>query len=366
MKKNSVVSLFSGGGGLDIGFLNRGFELLWAIELNKNAANTYRENIGSHIINSDINKIDIDSIPNADIIIGGPPCQSFSLAGKRDSKDKRGKLIWRFLEIIEIKRPKLFLFENVTGFLSAKDKYGNRVIELLTEKFKNLGYTLNVEVLNSADYGVPQKRKRVFIVGVLGNDKYVFPKSTHGEGKEKYITVSEALSDLPSPRETEQTYYKSEPQNNYQKYIRKNNKDYVTEHLFPQMSELDQYIANHVKPGGNYMDIPSDVNSKRIRRLQKEGGRTTCYGRMDPYEPSYTINTYFNRPNVGCNIHYEENRLITIREAMRLQSFPDNYKLISTTKKDKYLIVGNAVPPLLAEQLALSVETFFKKGNKYD
>lgn len=109
------------------------------------------------------------------------------------------------------------------------------------------------------------------------------------------------------------------------------------------------------------MDIPADVNSVRIRRLQKEGGHTTCYGRMDPVKPSYTVNTYFNRPNVGCNIHYKENRLISVREALRLQSFPDDYVIVSSSKQGRNLIVGNAVPPLLAEVIAKELKKYIKE-----
>ena len=136
------------------------------------------------------------------------------------------------------------------------------------------------------------------------------------------------------------------------------NTNSITEHFIPTMSKLDKYIISCVKPGGNYMDIPEDVKSERIRRLQKEGGHTTCYGRLDPNMPSYTINTYFNRPNVGCNIHYEENRLITVREALRLQSFPDSYKIISRSKQGRNLIVGNAVPPLLARVVAKELKKY--------
>ena len=118
------------------------------------------------------------------------------------------------------------------------------------------------------------------------------------------------------------------------------------------MSELDKTIISHVKPGGNYRDIPDHVPSTRIQRIKKEGGRTTCYGRLSPDKPSYTINTYFNRPNVGCNIHYKYDRLLTIREALRLQSFPDDFELVSKSKQGKYTIVGNAVPPLLSEAIA--------------
>ena len=135
-------------------------------------------------------------------------------------------------------------------------------------------------------------------------------------------------------------------------------KDLVTEHFMPRMSELDKYRCSHVKPGGNYNDIPKDVPSKRIKRLQREGGHTTCYGRMLPDEPSYTINTYFNRPNVGCNIHYSQDRLITVREALRLQSFPDSYQIISSSKQGRNLIVGNAVPPLLAEVIARELKKY--------
>ena len=154
-------------------------------------------------------------------------------------------------------------------------------------------------------------------------------------------------------------YYTREPFTEYQKGIRTDKG--VTEHFIPKMSELDKYIVSHVKPGGNYMDIPSSVNSERIKRLQRDGGHTTCYGRLLPDEPSYTINTYFNRPNVGCNIHYCEERLITVREALRLQSFPDSYVIVSSSKQGRNLIVGNAVPPMLAHVIALHLKKYMKK-----
>jgi DNA (cytosine-5)-methyltransferase 1 len=113
-----------------------------------------------------------------------------------------------------------------------------------------------------------------------------------------------------------------------------------------------------VKPGGNYNDIPDDVPSERIKRLKREGGHTTCYGRLSPDKPAHTINTYFNRPNVGCNIHYEYDRLLTIREALRFQTFPDTYQLVCKSKTAKHLIVGNAVPPILAYALAKQLRKY--------
>ncbi len=336
---NTTVSLFSGGGGLDLGFKQAGYNIVWAIDNNKDAANTYKRNLGGEILCGDITAINLDDIPQADVVIGGPPCQSFSLAGNRHCDDARGRLVWRYLDIIKKVLPKAFLFENVVGLISAKDKQGNKILDGLLRTFAEIGYHVSWHLVNAADYGVPQVRKRVIIVG-LKHGEFSFPETTHNadgsEGKRKYVSVAEAIGDLPEAGKT----------------------DAISEHDYPTMSRLDQYICAHVKPGGNYMDIPDEVPSVRIKRLKRDGGHTTCYGRMLPDKPSYTINTYFNRPNVGCNIHYKYNRIITLREAMRLQTFPDTYEFVSKSKQGKNLIVGNAVPPRLAYVLASRLKDF--------
>ena len=358
-----VISLFSGGGGLDLGFQSEGYRIIWAIDNNKNAVATYKANIGEHIICEDITKIDVKSLPAADVVIGGPPCQSFSLAGKRHSDDARGRLVWKYIEIIRAVRPQAFVFENVTGILSAKNKYG-KILPQLMSAFEEIGYSLSFSVINAADYGVPQRRKRVIIVGLQNGKNYVFPSPTHNEDGtdlcKRYVSVADALSDLPdaiTEGERNPAYF-CEPQNEFQRRMRGTGE--ITEHIKPQMSALDEYIVKHVRPGGNYMDIPADVRSERIRRLQRDGGHTTCYGRLLADKPSYTINTYFNRPNVGCNIHYAKDRLITVREALRLQSFPDDYHLLSSSKQGKNLIVGNAVPPLLGAVIARQLKKFLE------
>lgn len=335
----NVVSLFSGGGGLDMGFKMAGFNIVWAIDINQDAVNSYKRNVGSEIIRGDLYEVDERKIPKCDFIIGGPPCQSFSLAGNRNSDDQRGKLVWRYIDVIEELQPKGFLFENVIGLISARNSNKEKILPLLLQAFSDIGYELSYKILNAADYGVPQLRKRVIIVGIKkGLGLFEFPSATHNSdgngGKKKYVSVREALGDLPIP----------------------SSDCAITEHTWPTMSELDKYICKHVRPGGNYMDIPDDVNSVRIRRLKRDGGHTTCYGRMDPEKPAYTINTYFNRPNVGCNIHYDQDRLITLREAMRLQTFPDDYQFVSKSKQGKNIIVGNAVPPLLAYKLAQQIK----------
>jgi len=356
MSKISIISLFSGGGGLDLGFINSGYEIKWAIDNEKNAVNTYIANIGQHIICKDINEVNSSGLLKCDVVIGGPPCQSFSLAGNRKTNDQRGKLVWKYLEIIECVKPRAFLFENVTGLLSAKNCYGEKVFPLLTKSFQDLGYTIKAEVLDASSYGIPQRRKRVIIVGMKSKNSFIFPNPTHGElsnNGQKTVNVFDALDDLPETKLDSNSFikYEKEAITEYQQNMRVNSVG-VTEHFTPTMSDLDKFIISHVKPGGNYMDIPPDVPSKRIRRLQRDGGHTTCYGRMCAEMPSYTVNTYFNRPNVGCNIHYRENRLISVREALRLQSFPDNYVIVSSNKQGRNLIVGNAVPPKLAYVLA--------------
>ena len=135
----NVVSLFSGGGGLDLGFIAEGYNIIWAIDIDKNAVDTYRANIGNHIICADINKIDINTIPHADVIIGGPPCQSFSLTGKRNVEDARGQLVWKYINIIDHVQPKAFVFENVTGLLSAKDTDGKLFFDKMCKLFEECG-----------------------------------------------------------------------------------------------------------------------------------------------------------------------------------------------------------------------------------
>ena len=324
-----VVSLFSGGGGMDIGFKRAGYEVIWAVDNDKNAVATYRRNVGEHIVLGDLSRLDLDLIPRGDVLIGGPPCQSFSLLGKRDASDGRNELIWRYLEVLERMKPQAFMMENVPGLKTAQGRAEERLLPQLLREFERLGYKTACEVLDFAEYGLPQRRKRLIMVG-LKDGVFSFPPPTHGpKGIRELMTVEEAFWGLPKPggRAT-------------------------FDHEVPKMSELDEIIARSVRPGGNYQDIPGEMASSRVRDLQKYGQRTTSYGRLRGDRPAMTINTYFNRPNAGTNIHHAEDRLITVREALRLQGFSDDYELVSSSKRGKNKIVGNAVSPLVAEVLA--------------
>lgn len=359
-----VISFFSGCGGLDYGFKIAGHEIIWANDNFPDACKSYTMNFGPHIICEDVFKIKLEEIPKGDILIGGPPCQGFSGIGKRNPGDVRSQLVWRYLEIVEYLRPKIFLFENVTGIRNAKTINGKRVLEELEKQFKKLGYRTNTHLLNAADYGVPQRRKRVFIIGNLFNISVSAPPTTHsldGMGKKQWVSSFDALSDLNEPTETGVVTYNKEPDNEFLKYIRKAGLKTTDLHIIPYASSTDKKIISHVKPGGNYMDVPDYAATKRIMYFKSTGGRTTTYGRLDPKMPGYTLNTYFNRPNVGCNIHFSQDRMITVREGLRMQSFPDDFKLFSTTKRSNYIQVGNAVPPLLGYALAKSMGEIFKE-----
>ncbi len=349
MKSIKVVSLFSGCGGLDYGFKQSGFDIIWANDILKDACETYRKNIGEHIICGNIDDIELSSIPKADLLIGGPPCQSFSLVGKRDPNDNRSNLVWSYLDILKHVNPKIFLLENVTGIKSAKNGDGTKVLDNLIIAFNNLGYNTNVYKLNAADYGVPQKRNRIFIVGNKLKTQIEKPDPTH-EGK--WITSAEALGDLNDATKDGIGSYLFDPQNKFQKIMRKKNRPFCSLHFTPYESKKDAELIRHIPPGGNYQNVPDEVATKRILNFKSTGGRTTTYGRLKDNETAYTLNTHFNRLNVGCNIHYKFSRLISLREGLRIQSFPDDFEVISSNKRNFYVQIGNAVPPMLSKAWA--------------
>lgn len=360
-----AVSLFSGCGGLDLGFRWAGFDIVWAIDCDKDACMTYEKNLGGRILCEDISAVDFDDVPDCDIMIGGPPCQAFSLIGKRDFTDRNFVMIWEFVRAVREKMPHAFVMENVPGLRSAKDSLGRNVLELFLKRMRGLGYSLTFSVVNAADYGVPQRRKRLVVLGSRGTTSILTPPRTHSEdlegmnpGLKRWVSVKEAIGDLPNPSVYDEFLgYAREPQPGYQEWVRGDSNG-VYNHWMPTMSELDRRIIDFIPEGGNYMDVPNSIPSRRIKNYKKTGGRTTTYGRLERNEPAYTINTYFSRLNVGCNIHYSKDRLITIREGLRLQSFRDDFVLPhGLSKRAQYMVVGNAVPPLLGHAIAKSLKS---------
>lgn len=358
----SIVSLFSGIGGLDLGFEQRGFEVVWANELYKFAADTYERNFTLAPVCDDIMEISLDVIPKADVVIGGPPCQSFSLVGQRRPDDERGKLVFRFVEVVRAVKPLAFVMENVGG-MAASRWNGRALPDVLVAMFEDLGYQVSKMLLTATDYLVPQRRRRIFIVGCLRSrpqipDGEIFARDLLGLAREELdISSRAAIGDLGAPVvRGERANYADNVPSKFSELMRERVLPDVSLHELPRMSCTDRLLVDHIPPGGNYRDVPDDIAPGRILKFKQTGGRTTTYGRLHPDEPSYTINTYFRRPNVGCNFHYSEPRLITPREAMRFQSIPDHFEIVRCSQDQRNALIGNAVPPLLANAVAWSVQ----------
>lgn len=369
----TVLSLFCGIGGLDLGFECEDFEVVWANDLNALACATYALNFGREAVPGDLNHLALSELPRADVVIGGPPCQAFSLVGRRRPGDPRGQLVFRFVDVVEEVRPRAFVMENVPG-MAASRVHGERLPSHLVARFEALGYRVAEMKLDATDFFVPQRRKRIFLVG-LRRGEPTTPDARRfleriGAGRRPEsagpVTAREAIGDLGAPvgRGELAGYRTDVTPSPFARLLREAARTEVSLHERPRMSETDIELVSHIPPGGNYEDVPDEVATGRILRFKKTGGRTTTYGRLHPDRPSYTINTYFRRPNVGCNFHYAEPRLMTPREAMRFQSIPDRFVIARGSQDQRNALVGNAVPPLLARAIAWSVREALERGQR--
>lgn len=343
MNKNKVLDLFCGCGGLSYGFISAGYDVVLGIDNWKDAIETFsynhRQSIG---LEADLFQIDIQKIANElkikdiDVIIGGPPCQGFSIAGKRIINDKRNQLYKSFVKFVGHFKPKAFLMENVPNIISIGEGI---VKDSIIRDFERLGYKVVYKVLLASDYGVPQNRKRAFFVGIKGNKEFIFPKAT----VEQHITAKEAISDLPENSLLDGSGYPFKPQSMYQVEMRKNSNK-VFNHQVTQHNQKTIDIISLVPDGGNYKNLPE--------RLQKTRNVNIAWTRLNSNKPSFTIDTGHYH-----HFHYYYNRVPTARESARIQSFPDNY-IFKGGKISQLKQIGNAVPPLLAKILALEVKKY--------
>lgn len=338
-----IIDLFSGVGGLSLGFEWAGFETVVSLDIWKDAIETYNHNRKNKCgIVKDIhefNEVDVHEIIKKNKItgvIGGPPCQGFSTVGTRDINDKRNHLYLEFYKTVKTVMPEFFVIENVRGMLTLNN--GLFVKDVL-ERFGNLGYNIEYKLVNASDYGVPQNRHRVFFVG-FKNSMFEFPKK-----KDYKVSTSDALSDLPTKLPTDNLKYISEPKNDFQRMMRQNSKS-IKNHEHTEHSEQTINVISKVPDGGNIKSLPEEY--WQIRKYNK------AFQRMNSNLPSNTIDTghrnYF---------HYSENRIPTARESARIQSFPDDFEFLGT-KGSQYKQIGNAVPPLLAETIALQIKKTIK------
>lgn len=365
MSKIKLVDLFAGAGGLSYGFYHdSSFEILAANDIEKDMCETYQINHPNvPVFCKDIKEFcakDISGLGssnhNVDLVIGGPPCQAYSTVGKRLLDDPRGMLYKEYFRIITELSPKLFLFENVKGLLSMNR--GNLFKEI-RESFHSLGYSLDYQVLNAADYGIPQIRERVILIGSKLDKKIAFPERTHSESgqlgilgeTQNWITLEEALSDLPDlTTEKKSEKYKHDPISAYQKLMR-NGESRLTYHEKPNNNEKLLKIMELLPEGGSPLDLPVE--------LRPSSGFKNTYSRLWWRKPSTTITRNFGTPSSSRCIHPLYPRPLTSREGARIQSFPDSYQFIGS-RSSINLQIGNAVPPILSIQLAKMIRKFCK------
>lgn len=343
MNEYKIIDLFCGAGGLSKGFEEAGFKIELAIDMWEDAIKTYNHNHKNDVAKCmNIHELTNEYLDNVSKeivgIIGGPPCQGYSTVGTRDVNDPRNHLYKEYYRVVKQVRPKFFVIENVKGLLTLnKGSFKDDIIQHFTE----LGYNVSYKLLNASDYGVPQNRNRVFFVGIK-DDIYEFPNPL-----QKKVSTEEALSDLPSLDVIDlfSGMYKLEPQNDYQNYMRRNSTT-VQNHEPTKHAEKTIEIISMIPDGGKIKDLSKEY--WEIRKYNK------AFQRMNSKLPSNTIDTghrnYF---------HYNENRVPSVRESARIQSFTDDFLFLGS-KTSQYKQVGNAVPPLLAYYVANQIKKVIK------
>lgn len=327
-----LVSLFSGCGGMDKGFEEAGFNRVWANDFDKDAQAVFKLNLGD-IDGRDITQVPVEDIPECDIITAGFPCQPFSNAGnRRGVYDERGELYLECLRIIESKQPKAVLFENVKGLLSSKHQSGKKLIDVIKEDLEKLGYRVTYKVVNASDYGVPQNRERMILVGLRKDIGKTFKFPPIQEDKSK-LTLKYIL-DVPAGTPNQESYWPFSPQ--------------------------AQNMIEQIPEGGSWKNIPYDKLSPRFQRIRDDMKRyhaPNFYRRFSRNEINGTITASAQPENCGIT-HPTENRRYTIREIARIQTFPDDFLFIDESQKDivaMYKVIGNAVPCRLAKVLASAI-----------
>lgn len=352
--KPTVIDLFAGVGGLSLGFEKAGFDVLLANEYDPSIAEAYCKNHrNTKMIVGDITQLNLAEvfgpyINKIDVVIGGPPCQGFSQKGQRKTiHDERNFLFKYYVEVVRLVKPKYFVMENVPNLLTAESGFFKNEI---TELFNGLGYSLTPGVLNAADYGIPQNRRRAVIIGKLNGGAPALPLTL----SEK-VTVWDAIEDLAflaSGEGTEEQEYRTAPKSAYAKRLR-GNCEVLSNHVATRHSKLALERLAIIPPNSGKEVLPKEHLTKSIY--------SGTWTRMGKDEVSVTITTRFDTPSSGKFTHPYLDRAITVREAARIQSFPDDF-VFTGTKSSQMKQVGNAVPPLLAEAIADTIMADIKNG----
>lgn len=390
----TMIDLFSGAGGLSEGLSEAGFHSLFASEIVPVYAQTYKRNHpDAEVLTEDIRAVDAVEIrkqlgierEELDLIAGGPPCQGFSInAPVRSILDKRNHLFKEYLRFVDAFAPRAVLIENVPGLVSFEH---GATLHAILDALGELGYGADVHILGAAYYGVPQMRWRTIIIGLRGKsipnkafpepiyhapihpnftstfDGHELIKSPSVQALTNFTTVKEAIGDLPPLKNGEQgapiKEYRCAPQCDYQRYARIGSAG-VLNHEAPRLSAVNMERLKYIKPGENWTNIPTELLPKGMQKARKSD-HTKRYGRVKADGLASTILTKCD-PHWGAYFHYEQDRSFTVREAARIQSFPDHF-VFTGNMAEQYAQVGNAVPPMLAKAVGVALKSILEEEN---
>lgn len=354
----TVIDLFAGVGGLSLGFSQEGFKVLYANEYDKSIANSFKLNHPeTEVDDRDITVIDIENTfkkykNKVTVVMGGPPCQGFSQKGKRIGlKDPRNFMFQKFVNVVEVVNPEFFILENVPNILTAENGYFKKEI---IDMFSALGYDVKATTLKAEQFGVPQTRRRAVFLGRKGQLDFEIPTDNN-----ERVTVTEAIGDLPelkSGEGNEISEYTNPSNSSYQKEMRKNSGKLMN-HVSTKHSEIALERLRLIGLNGTKEDLPDHHRTKSIH--------SGTWSRLKPDGFARTITTRFDTPSSGQFTLPYQDRCITVREAARIQSFPDNF-IFYGTKSNQMLQVGNAVPPKLARELAKAIKANIKLADSDD
>jgi DNA (cytosine-5)-methyltransferase 1 len=331
-----AISLFSGAGGMDLGFISAGFKVVWANDIDCYACDTYRHNIGDHVHYGSLEDVDFETLPRADLVFGGPPCQGFSVAGKMDPHDKRSKLVWVFFDFVKTVQPKYFVMENVPA-LGRLEKFSS-IRNELRDAYQEIGYRTQLQILNSKNFETPQSRERMFLIGTRTNGPIQFPEPYNRE-----ISTREAIADLDQPGEGINTG--------------------VCKAKITVAQNPDYRRSPYAGKLFNGLGRPIDLDKPAPTLIASMGGNRTPIIEVnvlrDPESPSwvkwYHALVASKKPFNALEINVPSDlRRLTVRECARIHGFLDSFEF-SGPQSQQFKQIGNAVPPRLAFHVATSV-----------
>ena len=351
----TVIDLFCGAGGLSEGFRQAGFQVLLGSDIDPTFGETFvRSHLGADFFPKPIQSLSSSEILKVtglakgqlDVLVGGPPCQGYSVYNHgRGEHDPRAGLFREYLRIVRDISPKWLVMENVTGLLSIS---GGQLIQTISDEISKLGYLVEWRVLRAEDYGVPQERRRVVFIANRIGASINFPKIEYGNEMKPYTTIWDAIGDLPLAVTADAADYAMAPKSIFQMMMRQGNPK-LANHHGPKLGKTNQERIRHIPQGGSWRDIPFELLPEGMKRA-KRSDHTKRYGRPRLTDLACTILTKCDI-HWGAFIHPIENRAFTVREAARLQSFPDSFVFYGSMT-EQFVQIGNAVPPMLAKSVA--------------